>query len=175
MDTDNMDIAAALGNNNTEGAEIWNMSLVDQLTSLDGRINRLRYITTSILFFVVSLIYIVPVGIVLGILWVVSGVPEFVIDFFLGLVMIPVWYCGYAISVKRLQDMNWGDGWITYLQIYTVLCVIWGMTPVGSSIQSILDIITAVMALPLLVCVFVAGEHGPNRFGPAPLNQLPNK
>ena len=169
METDNLDTAIPFGNTDTEGTEIWNMSLVDQLTSLDGRINRLRYITTSILFFVVSLIYIIPVGIVLGILWVVSGVPEFVIDFFLGLVMIPVWYCGYAISVKRLQDMNWGEGWITYLQIYTVLCIIWGMVPVGSGGENALDLITAIMGIPLIVCIFVRGEQGANQFGPDPL------
>ncbi len=171
MDTDNLDIAAALGANNTEGTEIWNMSLIDQLTSLDGRINRLRYITTSILFLIASVIYVIPVGIVLGIFWAVSGIPEFVIDFFLGLAMIPVWYCGYAISVKRLQDMNWGDGWTTYLQIYTVLCIIWGMAPVGSSIEGTLEIITGIMTLPLIVCLFAPGEKGPNRFGPDPLAQ----
>jgi len=169
METDNLDIAVALGNTNTEGPEVWNMGLVDQLTSLEGRINRLRYLTSFILLLIVSLIYIVPISIVLGILWAVSGVPEFVIDFLLGLAMIPVWYCGYTISVKRLQDMNWGAGWITYLQIYTVLCVIWGLTPVGSGVENALDLITGIMGIPLIVCIFVRGEKGANQFGPDPL------
>ena len=173
MDTDNLDIAAALGANNTEGTEIWNMSLIDQLTSLDGRINRLRYITTSILFLIASVIYVIPVGIVLGIFWAVSGIPEFVIDFFLGLAMIPVWYCGYAISVKRLQDMNWGDGWTTYLQIFTAVMALWLITPIGSSVEYALGWITTIMGFPFIVCLFAPGEKGPNRFGPDPLGHSP--
>ena len=169
VETDNLDIAVALGNPDTEGTEVWNMGLVDQLTSLEGRINRLRYLTISILFLIVSLIYIVPVSIVLGILWAVSGAPEFVIDFILGLAAIPMLYCGYAISVKRLQDMNWGEGWITYLQIYTVLCLIWGLTPAGSGVENALDLITAIIGIPLIVCIFVRGEEGANQFGPDPL------
>ncbi len=170
MNLDNTDLAAPFsGVGNETFGEQWNLSLVEQLTSLEGRINRLRYITITILFLIGMIIYIFPVGIVLGIFWAVSGIPEFVIDFFLGLALIPVWYCAYAISVKRLQDMNWGDGWTTYLQIYTVLCVIWGMAPVGSSIEGTLDIITGIMTLPLIVCLFAPGEKGPNRFGPDPL------
>ena len=170
MNLDNTDLVAAVsGVGNETSGEQCNMSLVEQLTSLEGRINRLRYLTNTILLLITSVIYTIPVAIILGILWAVSGIPEFVFDFFFGLAMIPIWYCGYAISVKRLQDMNWGDGWTTYLQIYTVLCVIWGMAPIGSSIEGTLDIITGIMGIPLIVCLFAPGEKGPNRFGPDPL------
>ena len=169
MEIDNLDIAASLGSDEPGETEIWNMGLVDQLTSLEGRINRLRYLTITILYLIVALIYIVPVSLVLGIVWAISGLPEFVIEFFLGLAMIPVWYCAYAITVKRLQDMNWGDGWITYLQIYMVLCIIWGMAPVGSGVENALDLITGIMSIPLIVCIFIKGEKGPNQFGPDPL------
>ena len=169
MEIDNLDIAASLGSDELRETDTWNMSLVDQLTSLEGRINRLRYLTITILYLIVALIYIVPVSLVLGIVWAISGLPEFVIEFFLGLAMIPVWYCAYAITVKRLQDMNWGDGWITYLQIYMVLCIIWGMVPVGSGVENALDLITGIMSIPLIVCIFIKGEKGPNQFGPDPL------
>ena len=169
MEIDNLDIAASLGSDELRETDTWNMSLVDQLTSLEGRINRLRYLTITILYLIVALIYIVPVSLVLGIVWAISGLPEFVIEFFLGLAMIPVWYCAYAITVKRLQDMNWGDGWITYLQIYMVLCIIWGMAPVGSGVENALDLITGIMSIPLILCIFIKGEKGPNQFGPDPL------
>lgn len=169
MEIDNLDIAASIESVEPGEIETWNMSLVDQLTSLEGRINRLRYLTITILYLIVALIYIVPVSLVLGIVWAISGLPEFVIEFFLGLAMIPVWYCAYAITVKRLQDMNWGDGWITYLQIYMVLCFIWGMVPHVSGLGNALDLITTIMSIPLLVCIFAPGEKGSNQFGPNPL------
>ena len=169
MEIDNLDIAASIESVEPGEIETWNMSLVDQLTSLEGRINRLRYLTISILYLIVALIYLLPVGLVIGIVWAITGLPEFVFDFFFGLAMIPVWYCGYAITVKRLQDMNWGDGWITYLQIYMVLCIIWGMAPVGSGVENALDLITAIMSIPLIVCLFAPGEKGSNQFGPNPL------
>ena len=169
MEIDNLDIAASLGSDEPGETEIWNMGLVDQLTSLEGRINRLRYLTITILYLIVALIYLLPVSIVLAIVWAISGLPEFVFDFFFGLAMIPAWYCAYAITVKRLQDMNWGDGWFTYLQIYMVLCIIWGMAPVGSGVENALDLITGIMSIPLIVCIFIKGEKGPNQFGPDPL------
>ena len=169
MEIDNLDIAASLGSDELRETDTWNMSLVDQLTSLEGRINRLRYLTISILYLIVALIYLLPVSIVLAIVWAISGLPEFVFDFFFGLAMIPAWYCGYAITVKRLQDMNWGDGWITYLQIYMVLCFIWGMVPHVSGLGNALDLITGIMSIPLIVCLFAPGEKGSNQFGPNPL------
>ena len=169
MEIDNLDIAASIESVEPRETETWNMSLVDQLTSLEGRINRLRYLTITILYLIVALIYLLPVSIVLAIVWAISGLPEFVFDFFFGLAMIPMWYCGYAITVKRLQDMNWGGGSITYLQIYMVLCIIWGLVPVGSGVENALDLITGIMSIPLIVCIFIKGEKGPNQFGPDPL------
>ena len=169
MEIDNLNIAASIESVESGETETWNMSLVEQLTSLEGRINRLRYLTISILYFIAALIYLLPVGLVIGIVWAITGLPEFVFDFFFGLAMIPMWYCGYAITVKRLQDMNWGGGSITYLQIYMVLCIIWGMAPIGSGVEYALDWITAIMGIPLIVCLFAPGEKGSNQFGPNPL------
>ena len=169
MEIDNLDIAASIESVEPRETETWNMSLVDQLTSLEGRINRLRYLIITILYLIVAIVYLLPVSIVLGIIMAISGLPEFIFDFLLGLALIPAWYCAYAITVKRLQDMNWGDGWITYLQIYMILCIIWGMAPVGSGVDNALDLITWIMSIPLIVCIFIKGEKGPNQFGPDPL------
>ena len=170
METDNLDIAAALGNTENEGTEVWNMKLYDQLTSLEGRINRLRYIGLNILALIITAVYAIVAGLVIGIIWVITGLPEFVFDFLVGLVLIPVVYITYAITVKRLQDTGRGEGWITYTQALCILLIIWLMAPVGSTIETSLDLITTIMGIPLgIVCLFFRGDAGPNQFGPDPL------
>ena len=170
METDNLDIAAALGDTETEDTEVWNMKLYDQLTSLEGRINRLRYIGLNILALIITAVYAIVAGLVIGIIWVITGLPGVLPDFLVGLVLIPVVYITYAIIVKRLHDTGRGDGWITYAQALCILLIIWSMTPVGSTIETSLDLITAIMGIPLgIVCLFFRGDAGPNQFGPDPL------
>ena len=170
METDNLDIAAALGDTETGDTEVWNMKIYDQLTSLEGRINRLRYIGLNILALIITVVYAIVAGLVIGIIWAITGLPEFVFDFLVGLVMIPVVYITYAIIVKRLHDTGRGDGWITYTQALCILLIIWTMTPVGSTIETSLDLITAIMSIPLaVVCLLFRGDAGPNQFGPDPL------
>ena len=170
METDNLDIAAALGDTETEDTEVWNMKLYDQLTSLEGRINRLRYILLSILFLIFGLVYAIIVGVVLAVLLIGMGLPEIIFDITFGLAMIPIVYVEYAITVKRLQDTGRGGGWITFSQAYAVLIILYLMAPIGSSVEGVLDITTAIMALPLgIVCLFFGGDTGPNQFGPDPL------
>jgi len=174
MNLDNTDLAAAvsgMGNGPTE--EQWNMTLNEQLTSLEGRINRLRYLTNNILLFIVAAIYGIIAAILLGLIWTVTGLPEFIFEILAGIVLMPVLYVTYAITVKRLQDMNWGDGWTTYLQIFTAIVALWLLTPVGSSVEYALDWITTIMGIPFVVCLFAPGEKGPNRFGPDPLGHNP--
>ena len=170
METDNLDIAAALGNTETEDTEVWNMKLYDQLTSLEGRINRLRYIGLNILALIITAVYAIVAGLVIGVIWAITGLPEFVFDFLVGLVLIPVVYITYAIIVKRLHDTGRGDGWITYAQALCILLIIWSMAPVGSTIETSLDLFTTIMGIPLgIVCLFFRGDTGPNQFGPDPL------
>ena len=172
METDNLDIAAALGNAETEDTDVWNMSLYDQLTSLEGRINRLRYIGLNILALIITVVYAIVAGLVIGIIWVITGLPEFVFDFLVGLVLIPVVYITYAIIVKRLHDTGRDGGWITYAQALCILLIIWSMAPVGSTIETSLDFITSIMGIPLgIVCLFFRGDTGPNQFGIDPLLQ----
>ena len=170
METDNLDIAAALGDTETEDTEVWNMKLYDQLTSLEGRINRLRYIGLNILALIISVVYATVAGLVIGTIWVITGFPEFVFDLLAGLVLLPVVYITYAIIVKRLYDTGRGDGWITYAQALCILLIIWSMAPVGSTIETSLDLFTTIMGIPLgIVCLFFRGDTGPNQFGPDPL------
>ena len=165
-----MDIAASIESVESGETETWNMSLYGQLTSLEGRINRLRYIGLNILALIISVVYATVAGLVIGTIWVITGFPEFVFDLLAGLVLLPVVYITYAIIVKRLYDTGRGDGWITYAQALCILLIIWSMAPVGSTIETSLDLITSIMGLPLgIVCLFFRGDAGPNQFGPDPL------
>jgi uncharacterized membrane protein YhaH (DUF805 family) len=170
METDSLDIAAALGDTETEGTEVWTMNLYSQFTSLEGRINRLRYFLLSILFLIIGMVYALIVGVVLVGLLIGMGLPEIIVDITFGLAMIPVVYVEYALTVKRLQDTGRGGGWITFSQAYAVLLTLYLMAPIGSSLEGVLDITTAIMTLPLgIVCLFFGGDTGPNQFGPDPL------
>lgn len=150
--------------------EVWNMSILDQLTSIHGRLNRLRYLGISVLFFIVTFCYALIAGSAVGIVVAILDLPWLLFDLANGALLIPVYYCSYAITVKRLQDMNWGDGWTTYLQVYLILSAALGFAPSGSSLFSILDMLTLVLGIPLIVTLFAAGERGPNQFGPDPLS-----
>jgi|TARA_B110000263_G_scaffold181765_1_gene159332 uncharacterized membrane protein YhaH (DUF805 family) len=170
MEIDNLDIAASIESVESGETETWNMSLYDQLTSLEGRINRLRYIGLNILALIITVVYAIVAGLVIGIIWVITGLPEFVFDFLVGLVLIPVVYITYAIIVKRLHDTGRSEGWITYAQALCILLIIWSMAPVGSTIETSLDLITTILGIPLgIVCLFFRGDAGPNQFGPDPL------
>ena len=65
--------------------------------------------------------------------------------------------------------MNWGDGWITYLQVITFNFALYGFFPEDSSIGYWLYLGTSILAIPLIVLLFAPGEKGTNRFGPNPL------
>ena len=62
----------------TEGShgKYWKMSLLEQLTSLDGRINRLRYFVLHFVTLIITIIYAAIIGIFLGLLWAITGAPK---------------------------------------------------------------------------------------------------
>tara|TARA_B110000014_G_C19774531_1_gene402938 strand:- start:115 stop:612 length:498 start_codon:yes stop_codon:yes gene_type:complete len=164
METDNLDLAAALGTNNTEGTEIWNMGIIDQLTNLEGRINRLRYLLLQILIIPGSLVY----GIIIGIF--TFWLPEPIFTIILTVLSLPILYISYAVAVKRLQDTGRGDGWITYAQIGVGLNIAYMLTPYGSEIELFTGLVVTLALVPLgIVCLFFRGDAGPNQFGPDPL------
>ena len=164
METDNLDIAAALGDTETEDTEVWNMEIIDQLTSLEGRINRLRYLLLQILIIIGAIVY----GIILAIF--IFWLPEPIFTIVLTVLSLPILYISYAVAVKRLQDTGRGDGWITYAQIGVGLNIIYSLTPYGSEIELFTGLIVTLALLPLgIVCLFFRGDTGPNQFGPDPL------
>ena len=166
METDNLDIAAALGNTETEDTEVWNMNLYDQLTSLGGRINRLRYLTLNILMLVGAIVY------AMIIILFTFFLPEPIWSIVTFIQLLPLAYIGYALAVKRLQDTGRGDGWITYAQIGVGLNIIYGLTPLDSEIELYMGILLTLAILPLgIVCLFFRGDAGPNQFGPDPIPQ----
>jgi len=167
METDNLDIAAALGNTETEDTEVWNMNLYDQLTSLGGRINRLRYLTLNILMLVGAIVY------AMIIILFTFFLPEPIWSIVTFILLLPLAYIGYALAVKRLQDTGRGDGWITYAQIAVGLNIIYALTQfLGSEIEFYMEIISTLVMLPLgIVCLFYRGDSGPNKFGPDPIPQ----
>tara|TARA_B100000953_G_C17886748_1_gene379885 strand:- start:153 stop:680 length:528 start_codon:yes stop_codon:yes gene_type:complete len=166
MEIDNLDIATSIGNTETEGTEVWNMNLYDQLTSLEGRINRLRYLLLTILIGIGGFVYAIIIA--LTTFWL----PESIWMIVLTLLFLPVYYISYAVVVKRLQDTGRGDGWITYAQIGVGLNIIYGLTPLDSEIELYMGILLTLAMLPLgIVCLFFRGDAGPNQFGPDPIPQ----
>ena len=165
MEIDNLDIAASIGSDEFGETETWNMSLYDQLTSLEGRINRLRYLLLTILGSLGAVVY--GIAIILATFWL----PEPIWTIVTFILLLPLAYIGYALAVKRLQDTGRGDGWITYVQISVGLNIIYTLTQyLGLEITSYMEIISALVALPLvIVCLFFRGDTGPNQFGPDPL------
>ena len=166
MEIDNLDIATSIRNTETEGTEVWNMNLYDQLTSLEGRINRLRYLLLTILIGIGGFVYAIIIA--LTTFWL----PESIWMIVLTLLFLPVYYISYAVVVKRLQDTSRGDGWITYAQIGVGLNIIYGLTPLDSEIELYMGILLTLAMLPLgIVCLFFRGDAGPNQFGPDPIPQ----
>ena len=167
MEIDNLDIAASIGSDEPGETETWNMSLYDQLTSLEGRINRLRYILLQILSFIGAVVY--GVIIIIATFWL----PEPIWSIVFTLLLLPIYYISYALVVKRLQDTGRGDGWITYAQIGVGLNIIYALTPLGSEIEFYVEIFSTLVLLPLgIVCLFYRGDSGPNKFGPDPLGNI---
>ena len=175
MNLDNTDLATAVsGMGNDPIGEQWSMSLVEQLTSLEGRINRLRYLLLNIMMMIGGVVYGLFVGIILAILLmpvilIVGDLPLIIFNFFALILTLPLAYVGYAMVVKRLQDSGRAEGWITYAQVTIVLNLI-SILALDTDFEMTSGLIVSVIAIPLgIVCLFFKGENGPNRFGPDPL------
>ena len=149
---------------NSPVKEKWEMSLIDQLTSLEGRINTLRYILLNVGIFVVVIVYAIIVEVLLFFL------PEPLLTIVFTIFLLPVLFVGFSLNVKRLQDTGRGGGWITYAKVCFVLGIIYGMTPLDSDIELCMGGVSGIVSLPLvIVCLFFKGDAGPNAFGSDPL------
>ena len=88
------------------------MDIFDQFTSLQGRINRLRYLGISVILYILLSFYLVSVLLLFNLIGtplIENMAPEMswlLYEMMIGLALIPFWYSAYAITVKRLQDMN---------------------------------------------------------------------
>jgi len=166
MNMDNTDLSAAVsGVGNETFGEQWNMSLVEQLTSLEGRLNRLRFLSLQIIVFVISIIY----GIIIAIPLIFLPVSFTIFNILLTIASLPIIYVNYAVLVKRLQDTGRGEGWITYAQVVVALSIIYQLS-IETDLENILCGLYVLPALPLYgLSFFDRGDQGSNRFGPDPL------
>tara|TARA_B100001540_G_scaffold286650_1_gene280572 strand:- start:106 stop:597 length:492 start_codon:yes stop_codon:yes gene_type:complete len=142
----------------------WNMNLFEQLTSLEGRINRLRYILLTLLSFPIMILIFIP-NLIISIF-----IPEILWPILDTIFYSPVVYILYSITIKRLYDTGRSGGWILYAQIYSVLLLLYLISPIGSDIEFLLDLVTTIFGFPLgIVCLFFKGDIGDNEHGPDPL------
>ena len=109
-----LDESASIEGDESKGTDTWSMSLYDQLTSSDGRINQLRF-----------LILILSVGFLLGLISILLSISSSLsVEISGALVALPTLYIWYSLVVKRLQDTGRGGQWKQYAQISVVLSII---------------------------------------------------
>ena len=145
----------------------WNMNLFEQLTSLEGRINRQRYILLTLLVFPIMILLFIP-NIIISIF-----IPEILWPIVDMVFYSPVVYLLYSIIIKRLYDTGRSGGWILYAQIFSVLLFLYLITPIGSNIELLFDVLSSILAIPLgIVCLFFEGDIGDNEHGPDPLSRF---
>ena len=108
-------------------SDTWSMSLSDQLSSSDGRINQLRFL---LLLLSLSLIVMSPF-LLIGALYVLHltgmqvGPPDSgTILFLFHLLRLVALFIWFSLVVKRLQDTGRGSQWKQYTQISVVLSII---------------------------------------------------
>ena len=142
----------------------WKMNLFEQLTSLEGRINRLRYILLTLLSIPIMFLLFIP-NVIISII-----IPEILWPILDMIFFSPVVYILYSIMIKRLYDTGRSGGWILFAQIYSVLLLLYLISPIGSNIEFLLDVATSILGFPLgIVCLFFKGDIGDNEHGPDPL------
>lgn len=122
-------------------------TLVQHMFIIEGRTNRLRYLTDSIIGWLIGCVYLIAVMLVAGI--VVSAINE-TLGFLIGVVLfiavdLPLLIGGVLLTRSRLHDMN-VTGWV-YL---------------GCFVPYINFIVG-------LVILLAPGTKGPNQYGQDPL------
>jgi len=87
----------------------------------------------------------------------------------LALLWIPLTWIGFAVTAKRLHDRNISGWWQLAPTGISILSLI------GGFIGSILGFVSVICGLILfIICGFLKGTPGPNRFGPDPLDKKIN-
>jgi len=143
----------------------WEMPLWDQITGFRGRINRQRYIFLSIATTAVMFV----IGIVIGFSF--YYVSEETFAFILAVLMAPQLYIQASLMIQRLQDTGRGDDlWYILVLLYCIFSMISVLSPIGSESESVFGgFALLAVIVPSIICLFVPGEPGPNKWGSNPL------
>ncbi|MEO2115748.1 MAG: ABC transporter permease subunit [Candidatus Poseidoniia archaeon] len=151
--------------------DTWDMSLYDQLTSSDGRINRLRFLLLNLaLYAVLVLPNLFP-----------DSQTIFRLSYLLAFPALFIWY---SLVVKRLQDTGRGSQWKKYTQISVVLSIIFNplslilifssLEIIGLESSSIVDTIlfwlirfsNLVLVHLMIICLYFSSDFRGNAYGP---------
>ena len=127
-----------------------------------GRMNRKRFFKRILLL---AVVFMVVASVLMGIM----GMRTYMRYYWLvGLILgIPGLIFTYCLYVRRLQDLN-KDNKLAIVTAVIQIITIAGMQHLGA-LSSILGFVNFIIALYLLV---KDGTHGPNQYGPDPLNRM---
>lgn len=127
-----------------------------------GRLNRKRFLKRVLLL---AVVFTVLASVLIGIMGMRTYMRYFwLLSLILG---IPGMIFTYCLYVRRLQDLN-KDNKLAIVTVVIQIVSIAGMQHLGM-LSSILGLVNFIIALCLL---FKDGTHGPNRYGPDPLNRI---
>ena len=145
------------------------MSMGDMFFSFDGRIKRQDWWLWSILVGILGFVYSFIVGFIAAIiflendiLWATTAI----------IFLLPLWYVGLAIIIKRLQDTGRSWEWGSLAVLSYIFFGISMYLPFESSGEALLINLSTLSSLPLwIICGFIEGTHGPNDFGSDPIQR----
>ena len=134
------------------------------LFSFNGRIKRQDWWIWSIIIGILGFIYSFIVGFIAAIIFFED---DFMWATTVNILLLPTWYIGLAIHMKRLQDTGKSWEWLSLAVLSYILLAINSYMPLGSSEENLILNISFILILPIwIICGFVEGTHGPNKFGP---------
>jgi uncharacterized membrane protein YhaH (DUF805 family) len=129
-------------------------------TGRDGRINRQPFWIGTVVLIVASIVLMVLVGALVG--------PVIAL-----ILMLPIFYAGFALSLKRAHDRDRPDWYVIGYYVLAVLLNIAMATTDPMNPGMLINIgmiVSLIWGLILLVDLgFLRGTPGPNQHGPDPL------
>ena len=144
------------------------ISTGDLFFSYEGRINRQVWWLYGVIGLnIVGFIYGFFLGYFFGIIFPFN---DFLWASSLTICLLPFYYVVLAVDMKRLQDTgrSWEWGFLSVLSI--IFSIIYLYTPYGSEEEFLTDNLSILVYIPVwIICGFFEGTHGPNDFGPDPL------
>lgn len=127
-----------------------------------GRLNRKRFIKRILL---IAVVFTVLASVLIGMMGMRAYMRYFwLLSLILG---IPGMIFTYCLYVRRLQDLD-KDNKLAIVTVVIQIISIAGMQQLGM-LSSMLGLVNFIIALYLLC---KDGTHGPNRYGPDPLNRI---